>query len=66
MIVDYYQALHMIATHMDTMEKHMAEAYIVSYADTIDAEIENIVSYPRNAINPITETYIYESENNKK
>lgn len=61
-----YQALHMIATHMDTMEKHMAEAYIVSYADTIDAEIENIVSYPRNAINPITETYIYESENNKK
>lgn len=61
-----YQALHIIATHMDTMDKHMAEAYIVSYADTIDAEIENIVSYPRNTINPITKTYIYESENNKK
>lgn len=60
-----YQALHIIATHMDTMEKHMAEAYIVSYADSIDADIENIISYPRNNINPILKTYIYESENNK-
>lgn len=60
-----YQALHIIATHMDTMEKHMAEAYIVSYADSIDADIENIISYPRNNINPILKTYIYESENSK-
>lgn len=61
-----YQVLHIIATHMDTMPKHMAEAYIVSYADSIDADVENITSYPRNAINPITNTYMYESENNKK
>ncbi len=61
-----YQVLHIIATHMDTMPKHMAEAYIVSYADSIDADIENIISYPRNAVNPITQTYIYESENEKK
>lgn len=58
-----FQALHIIATHMDTMDKHMAEAYIVSYADSIDADIENIISYPRNAINPVTNSYIYESEN---
>lgn len=58
-----YQALHIIATHMDTMNKHMAEAYIVSYADSIDADIENIISYPRNAINPIYNQYYYESEN---
>ena len=61
-----YQALHIIATHMDTMKKHMAEAYIVSYADSIDADVENIISYPRNTINPITKNYIYESENDKK
>ena len=59
-----YQALHMIATHMDTMDKHMAEAYIVSYADSIDASIENIISYPRNDINPILKSYMYESVNN--
>ena len=61
-----YQALHIIATHMDTMDKHMAEAYIVSYADSIDAIVENIISYPRNAINPLTKKYMYESENNTK
>ena len=61
-----YQALHMIATHMDTMNKHMAEAYIVSYADSIDADVENIISYPRNAINPIYNQYYYESENPNK
>lgn len=61
-----YQVLHIIATHMDTMEKHMTESYIVSYADSIDADVMNTLSYPRNAINPITKTYIYESENNKK
>lgn len=61
-----YQALHIIATHMDTMDKHMAEAYIVSYADSIDAIVENIISYPRNAINPLTKEYMYESENNTK
>lgn len=60
-----YQALHIIATHMDTMSKHMAEAYIVSYADSIDADIENIISYPRNAINPILNSYMYESVNSK-
>ena len=43
----------------------MAEAYIVSYADSIDADIENMISYPRNAINPILKAYIYESENKK-
>lgn len=59
-----YQALHIIATHMDTMQKHMAEAYIVSYADSIDADIENIISYPRDAINPVTDSYIYKSVNN--
>lgn len=58
-----YQALHIIGTHMDTMDKHMAEAYIVSYADSIDADIENIISYPRNAINPILKSYMYESVN---
>lgn len=58
-----YQALHIIATHMDTMEKHMAEAYIVSYADSIDADVENIISYKRNAMNPIMNSYMYESEN---
>lgn len=58
-----YQALHIIATHMDTMDKHMAEAYIVSYADSIDADIENIISYPRDAINPRVNTYMYKSEN---
>lgn len=58
-----YQVLHIIATHMDTMDKHMAEAYIVSYADSIDADIENIISYPRNDINPVLGSYIYESEN---
>lgn len=61
-----YQALHIIATHMDTMDKHMAEAYIVSYADSIDAYIENIISYPRNAINPVYNEYYYESENPDK
>ncbi len=58
-----YQALHIIATHMDTMEKHMTECYIVSYADSIDADVMNCLSYPRNAINPITKNYIYKSEN---
>ena len=58
-----YQALHIIATHMDTLDKHMAEAYIVSYADSIDADVENIISYPRNAVNPLTNSYMYESEN---
>lgn len=58
-----YQILHIIATHMDTMEKHMAEAYVVSYADSIDADIENIISYPRNAVNPIYNQYYYESDN---
>lgn len=48
-----YQALHIIATNMDTMDKHMAEAYIISYADSIDADVENIICYPRNAVNPI-------------
>lgn len=61
-----YQALHIIATHMDTMEKHMAEAYIVSYADSIDADVENIVSYPRNTMNPILKSYMYESANDEK
>ena len=61
-----YQALHIIATHMDTMEKHMAVAYIVSYADSIDAHVENIISYQRNTINPILNTYIYESVNGKE
>ena len=61
-----YQVLHIIATHMDTMDKHMAEAYIVSYADSIDADIENIISYPRNDINPILKSYIYESVNDIK
>ena len=61
-----YQSLHIIATHMDTMDKHMAEAYIVSYADSIDADIENIISYPRNAINPVYNEYYYESENPDK
>lgn len=60
-----YQALHIIATHMDTMKKHMAEAYIVSYADSIDADVENIISYPRNTVNPILNTYIYESINHE-
>lgn len=58
-----YQILHIIATHMDTMEKHMAEAYIVSYADSIDADVENIISYPRNSINPVCQKYYYESDN---
>lgn len=58
-----YQALHIIATHMDTMEKHMTESYIVSYADSVDADVLNCLSYPRNAINPITGTYIYQSVN---
>lgn len=61
-----YQALHIIATHMDTMNKHMAEAYIVSYADSIDEDIENIISYPRNAFNPLNNKYYYESENPTK
>lgn len=61
-----YQALHIIATHMDTMNKHMAEAYIVSYADSIDAGVENIISYPRNNINPLYNSYYYESENPNK
>ena len=61
-----YQALHIIAAHMDTMEKHMAEAYIVSYADSIDATIENIISYPRNQINPLLNSFIYESVNKDK
>lgn len=61
-----YQALHIIATHMDTLDKHMAEAYIVSYADSIDADIENIISYPRNAVNPLYNKYYYESENPAK
>lgn len=60
-----YQALHIIATHMDTMEKHMTECYIVSYADSIDADVLNCLSYPRNNINPITNTYLYESVNKK-
>ena len=60
-----YQALHIIATHMDTMQKHMTESYIVSYADSIDADVLNTLSYPRNAINPITKSYIYESVNKK-
>lgn len=61
-----YQALHIIATHMDTMDKHMAEAYIVSYTDSVDADVENIISYPRNAINPLIKKYMYESENTEK
>lgn len=61
-----YQALHIIATHMDTMNKHMAEAYIVSYADSIDADIENIISYPRNAVNPVIKSYMYDSVNDYK
>lgn len=61
-----YQCLHIIATHMDTMKKHMAEAYIVSYADSIDADIENIISYERNSINPLLNSYMYESENDYK
>lgn len=61
-----YQILHMIATHMDTMDKHMAEAYIVSYADSLDADIENITSYPRNAVNPLYNVYFYESDNPDK
>lgn len=36
----------------------MAEAYIVSYIDYIDADIENIISYPRNSINPIMRIYM--------
>ena len=58
-----YQALHVIATHMDTMEKHMAESYIVSYADSVDADVLNCISYPRNAVNPIMKTFIYKSDN---
>ena len=58
-----YQALHIIATHMDTMQKHLAEAYIVSYADSIDADVLNCLSYPRNAINPKTNSYFYKSVN---
>ena len=50
----------------ETIEKHMAEAYIVSYADSIDAYIENIISYPRNAFNPLNNEYYYESENPTK
>ncbi len=61
-----YQALHIIATHMDTLNKHMAEAYIVSYADSIDADVENIISYPRNTINPLYNKYYYKSENQNK
>lgn len=61
-----YQALHIIVTHMDTMEKHMAEAYIVSFADSVDAAVETLISYPRNQINPVMKNYIYESENNQK
>lgn len=61
-----YQCLHIIATHMDTMKKHMAEAYIVSYADSIDADIENIISYERNSFNPLLDSYMYESENDYK
>lgn len=61
-----YQALHIIATHMDTLNKHMAEAYIVSYADSIDADVENIISYPRNEINPLYNKYFYKSENPSK
>lgn len=61
-----YQVLHIIATHMDTMEKHMAEAYIVSFADSVDAVVENIISYPRNQINPIMKNYIYESVNDER
>ncbi len=48
---------------MDTMEKHMAECYIVSYADSVDADVMNCISYPRNAINPIMQNYIYKSDN---
>lgn len=58
-----YQILHVIATHMDTMDKCMAEAYIVSYADSIDADVENIISYPRNTVNPLYGKYFYESAN---
>ena len=61
-----YQVLHIIATHMDTLNKHMVEAYIVSYADSIDADVENIISYPRNAINPLYNKYYYKSENPNK
>ncbi|MCT4612716.1 MAG: HD domain-containing protein [Clostridia bacterium] len=58
-----YQVLHMIATHMDTFEKHMIEAHIVSYADSIDAHIQNMINYPRNEINPLYDQHIYMSEN---
>lgn len=51
---------------MDTLNKHMAEAYIVSYADSIDADVENIISYPRNDINPLYNKYYYKSENPSK
>lgn len=61
-----YQTLHIIATHMDTLNKHMAEAYIVSYADSIDADVENIISYPRNDVNPLYNKYYYKSENPSK
>lgn len=57
-----YQVMHIISTHMDKMTKHMAEAYIVSYADSIDADIENLISYPRNDFNPIYGNFIYKSE----
>ncbi|MEI3499174.1 MAG: hypothetical protein V8Q71_01485 [Bacilli bacterium] len=43
----------------NTLDKHMAEAYIVSYADEIDAYIENIISYPRNSIDPLFVMPIY-------
>lgn len=43
---------------MNTLDKHMAETYIVSYADEIDVYIEIIISYPRNSINPLFNTYL--------
>ena len=56
------QILHVIGTHMDTLEKHMAEAYIVSYADTVDAYVTNILNYPRDDWNPIDDVYYFRSK----
>ncbi len=43
---------------MGTMEKHMVKSYIVSYADSIDIDVMNYLSYPRNCINPIINSII--------
>lgn len=56
-----YQLLHIINSHMDTVTKHMAEAYIVSYADSIDAYMSNLLGYKRDAKNETSDTWIFES-----